>query len=236
MANNFFIKKDRNSKPPFAIIHVTYPANSTVTCTDNVKTFTIEGTSGSDFFQLPNGGTWTVSCTNGTETADPQIVEITEINQIAEVALTYWDKYLFRGGTTDAQRVQWSGGWTSIYKGANDFTIYANNNKIVASTYGSGATANGYIQTANMVDLSKFSTLHVYKTSSRRGQNGYLGLYPSLSVVNSSGSSMASVSCGDGTGTLTLGIGSITSGRIRFSISASTQGGGAVEATQVWLS
>ena len=60
-----------------ATINVTYPAGSTCSATDGTTTLTAPDTSGSWACVVPNTGTWTVTCTDGTSTATTS-VSITE--------------------------------------------------------------------------------------------------------------------------------------------------------------
>lgn len=74
---------------PFkATINATYPSGSTCTATCGSIKYTASGTSGSASFNVKNAGTWTISCTNGTDTAS-QNVSITISGQIASVTLVY---------------------------------------------------------------------------------------------------------------------------------------------------
>lgn len=77
----------------FSVIAVSYPAGSVCTCTDGTKTLTAKDTSGTALFHVPNTGTWTVSCTDGSRTAS-QPVSITAENQSVNVALVY-EFYIF---------------------------------------------------------------------------------------------------------------------------------------------
>lgn len=72
----------------YAFIVVTYPAGSTCTCTNGSKTLTAKDTSGTWAFQIPEAGTWTVSCTDGTHTATAPVVISTE-GQSESVTLSY---------------------------------------------------------------------------------------------------------------------------------------------------
>ena len=80
----------------FSIIAVTYPAGSTCTCSDGTTTLTARDTSGTALFNVPSAGTWTVSCTDGTNTKSKS-VEITNDGQIVSVILFY-GLYLYSKG------------------------------------------------------------------------------------------------------------------------------------------
>lgn len=80
----------------FAAIGVTYPAGSTVTCTNGTKTLKAKTTSGQWVFAIPEAGTWTVTATDGTNTKS-QSVSITSEGQLETVTLSY-QLVLFDGG------------------------------------------------------------------------------------------------------------------------------------------
>ena len=84
------VKNDYAAELTFfaATIQVTYPAGSTCTAADGVTTLTAPDTSGSWKCTVPNAGTWTVSCTDGSET-DSDSVSIASDGQSASVTLTY---------------------------------------------------------------------------------------------------------------------------------------------------
>lgn len=78
-----------------SIIAVTYPAGSTCSCTDGTKTLTAKDTSGNALFNV-GLGEWTVTATNGTETAT-ETVSITHEGQSEKIALRY-AFYLIKNG------------------------------------------------------------------------------------------------------------------------------------------
>ena len=79
-----------------ATINVTYPAGSTCTCTDGVTTLTAPDTSGTWACIVPNVGTWTVSCTDGTKSKSADVA-ITTDGQSMSVTLKYI-LYIFKKG------------------------------------------------------------------------------------------------------------------------------------------
>ena len=79
-----------------ATINVTYPAGSTCTCTDGVTTLTAPDTSGTWACIVPNVGTWTVSCTDGTKSKSADAA-ITTDGQSVSVTLKYI-LYIFKKG------------------------------------------------------------------------------------------------------------------------------------------
>ena len=76
-----------SSEKPITIT-VSYPSGSTCTCSDGTTTLKDSGTSGSCSFTIPNLGTWTVTCSNGIESATAT-VSITAEGQTESVILSY---------------------------------------------------------------------------------------------------------------------------------------------------
>ena len=82
---------------PYAVIGVTYPSGSTVTCTNGSKTLKAKDTSGKALFVIPSAGTWTVKAVKGSQSTSTA-VSITAEGQIATVTLTY-RLYIFKNGS-----------------------------------------------------------------------------------------------------------------------------------------
>lgn len=76
-----------SSEKPITI-NVSYPSGSTCTCSDGTTTLKDSGMSGSYSFTIPNLGTWTVTCSNGIESATAT-VSITSEGQTESVILSY---------------------------------------------------------------------------------------------------------------------------------------------------
>lgn len=87
-----------------ATISVTYPVGSTCTATDGVTTLQAPDTSGTWACIVPNAGSWTVSCTDGTKTQS-STVSIATDGESQSVTLAY-ELYLYKDGETD---ITWSG-------------------------------------------------------------------------------------------------------------------------------
>lgn len=137
-----------------ATINITYPAGSTCTCSDGTTTLSAPDTSGTWACIVPNAGTWTLSCTDGTSEA----VTITTDGQSVSVALSYF-LWLYRDGDTcDAV----SGGWSSPEWGGNDFskvvTFNESSMQISTEVFG-GSIGYGHAFTKSVIDLSEISTL-----------------------------------------------------------------------------
>ena len=140
---------------PFAIIGVTYPSGSTVTCTNGAKTLTSKDTTGQAMFVIPSAGTWTVKAVSGDKTAS-SAVEITAEGQVETVVLVY-DLILFDG--TDNTAV--TGGFkTQIGNGtsARVTDSYIANGVLEIYT---GANSYAGTYPSNKIDITKYSTLYV---------------------------------------------------------------------------
>ena len=81
----------------YAVISVTYPSGSTVTCTNGSKTLTAKDTTGKAIFVIPSAGTWTVTAVSGSKSTS-KTVSITAEGQVETVELTY-GLYIFKNGS-----------------------------------------------------------------------------------------------------------------------------------------
>ena len=72
----------------FAIIAVTYPSGSSCTCTNGTIILNDSNTNGQAVFAVPEAGTWTVSCSNGTNSKS-EVVNITAKGQFETIELAY---------------------------------------------------------------------------------------------------------------------------------------------------
>lgn len=140
-----------------ATINITYPAGSTCTCSDGTTTLSAPDTSGTWACVVPNAGTWTISCTDGTENTS-EAVTITTDGQSVSVALSYFLWLYKDGDTCDAV----SGGWSSPVWSGEDFskvvTFNESSMQISTEVFG-GSVAYGHVFTNSVIDLSEISTL-----------------------------------------------------------------------------
>lgn len=166
-----------------ATINVTYPAGSTCTATDGSTTLNAPDTTGTWACVVPNAATWTVSCTDGTQTASTTVT-VTADGEAVNVKLAY-DLRLFDNGDecTDT-----TGGWTNTgytYDALLTTPPEISDGRI--QLYGK-AGGNTGIGTAQSIDLTGYSKLVIdrdvlstYATYSA----GYIWLLPSKNVVSS---------------------------------------------------
>lgn len=133
-----------------ASIATTFPEGSTCVCSDGITTITAPNTTGSYTFTVPNTGTWTLTCTDGTDTAT-DTVEITADGQSESVELTYFDGYLFNYGSVNENI---TGGWKK--DGGGTITTKADGSIVAKPTE---EYAAAIYHTKNKIDLTKFSTI-----------------------------------------------------------------------------
>lgn len=138
---------------PFAFIFATYPAGSVCTCTDGSRTFKLKDTSGYGEFYPPYAGTWTVTATDGTETAS-ETVEITAEGQSVSVELSYGVFFYNKGDECSSITGGWIKGTSSI--GMGSFAKNAESMSIVTS----GSTCM-IIGTNKTVDMTPYKTLEI---------------------------------------------------------------------------
>lgn len=206
------ITADYNAMIAFftATISITYPAGSTCTCSDGVTTLTAPDTSGTWNCIVPNTGTWTVSCTDGVETAE-DTVEITTDGQSVSVVLAYWNGELYDAGN-EFEGV--TGGWVVDNYTSQGWKYGATfNTDNIEIALISGKCVGG-VGTANAVDFSKYTKLKAKVTPS--------GSYTTTMYVLDQKGAVESyriastVSNGNTQQTLTIDISGISSGYVSF--------------------
>lgn len=151
-----------------ATIAVTYPAGSTLTCTDGTATLTASTTTGSYTFAVPNSGTWTVKAVSGSNSAS-QSVSITYSGQSASVTLSY-RTYLFKNGD---QCDSLTGGWTGEdgYAWGSSKVNPGSISSGVISVTGS-SSAVGVFGTWNKINFSAYKKLYVKASYGPSGSVG----------------------------------------------------------------
>lgn len=139
-----------------ATITVTYPANSTCTCSDGTTTFTDSNTGETEktvIFTVPNTGNWVISCTDGTESTS-ETVSITVDGQTVNITLSYNLK-LFDNGN---QCTNTTGGWSNNGYTFNNalYSVDISDEKI--ELYGKDGGFSG-CGTGEMINLSGYSKM-----------------------------------------------------------------------------
>ena len=152
-----------------ARINVVYPAGSTCTISNGSNTYTAPSTSGYWECDVNSAGTWTVTATNGPQSAS-QSVSITASGQTAGVTLAYDYKIFNAGGAAD-----YSGGWNAYaYKSQSSGSTPKAPTFSVGSTfnidlYGQYAYNMGTVFSEAAIDLTKYSTLVIEVASTQTG-------------------------------------------------------------------
>lgn len=134
-----------------ATINITYPSGSTCTATDGTTTLTAPDTSGTWTCIVPNAGTWTLSCTNGTESTS-EAVTITTDGQTSSVELGY-ALYLFRPNDP-CEDV--TGGWNVD---SNAESVTYGENLVIKSVNYYNHNRSEDVLTKNQIDLTAYRTL-----------------------------------------------------------------------------
>lgn len=167
----------------FSVIGVTYPAGSVCTCTKGKKTYKAKNTSGLALFAVPEAGEWTVSCTDGTQTASTTVT-VTADGEAVNVKLAY-DLRLFDNGDECAGV---TGGWTNAgytYSSMLPAPPEISDGRI--QLYGKSGGNTG-IGTAQSIDLAGYSKLVIDRdvlSTNSTNSAGQLWLLPGKNVVNS---------------------------------------------------
>lgn len=135
----------------FAAIGVTYPAGSTLTCTNGTKTLKAKTTTGQWVFAIPEAGTWTVTATDGTHSKS-QDVSITGEAQFESVELSYAVLYYENGTEHISMEPIKDSVDNGFYGSVSEAAAF------VSMSTGTFSICLGEISSAS-VDLSKISTL-----------------------------------------------------------------------------
>lgn len=133
----------------YAAIGVTYPSGSSCTCSKDGVTRRAADTGGKWIFPVTAAGTYTISCTNGTDTAT-KTVSITAQGQVASVTLAYWNGELYDNGN---QYTTVTGGWAL---GSNTAGVTLN----VGTNYLELSHSNNtyrYMKCTKSIDVTNFT-------------------------------------------------------------------------------
>ena len=164
-----------------ATITVTYPAGSTCTCANGSTVLTAPDTSGNYTFTVTNTGDWTVSCTDGTQTAS-KTVEITEEGQSKTTSLFY-NIYLFYNGYNNTDlagspsvkgvKYNSSGEGTAV---TPTLALKSDSMSLVCNAEGVEA-GSGILYWSKAVDVTDFNTLELAAVNnSASGTTGWIRL------------------------------------------------------------
>ena len=167
----------------FSVIGVTYPAGSVCTCTKGTKTYKAKNTSGLALFAVPETGDWTVSCTDGTQTASTTATVSAE-GEAVNVKLAY-DLRLFDNGDecTDT-----TGGWTNTgytYDALLTTPPEISDGRIQLYGKPGGNTGIGTAQSIDLTGYSKFVIDRDVLSTNSTNNAGQIWLLSGQNVVSS---------------------------------------------------
>lgn len=210
----------------FAVIGVTYPAGSTCTCSDGIKTLKLKDTSGQGFFLIPYAATWTVTATDGTNTKS-ESVEITTEGQSVSVELSY-QLVLFDNGVVEPWTVIQAKPTATI--GDIIYLFASDPERAVVSA----------VRTTNKIDLSGFSVLKYTVTENRSQNTSFMCVTSSPSAPISAGSTnnptsdVVAYGKPSATGTYEVNISTIN-GEYYISPAIGHYGSNGIKISKVWL-
>lgn len=198
MGDAFIVRRGGGGKL-FAAISVTYPQGSVCTCVKGTKTLTAKGTGGSYIFYVPEAGTWTVSCTDGTRTKSQDVVISTEYE--AESVVIAYELYVYNRGVEGVPLSTYHRGGGSVSKGSSYITLTTS-----AVLY--EETENN-VYTENVVDITPYSKVSVKaKSSGANTHHAYLkiGSVVSVEITNSSSEQTFEIDTSEIRGSYTVGV------------------------------
>lgn len=144
-----------------AAISVTYPPGATCKCASNNRTLSATDQSGKMLFLLPEIGTWTITISNGTQTATTN-VSISE--KSAESASIFFVLMLYNNGDMNESV---TGGWSA--RGLDGPGWYANppyievreNSIMCHARYLTEKNSSGLYECINDIDLTPYKKLKI---------------------------------------------------------------------------
>lgn len=147
----------------FAAINVTYPLNNSCTCTNGTTVLSDPESMGLVTFFIPEAGTWTVTCSDGTKTLS-KTVSITAEGQFEKVKLAHGELLYDAGNEYESITGGWVAGtagelasWAHAEKTANSFKVWldAGDDAYVYNYRWS------YVRTANKISVKDFSEIQM---------------------------------------------------------------------------
>ena len=147
----------------FAAINVTYPLNNSCTCTNGTIVLSDLESMGLVTFFIPEAGTWTVTCSDGTKTSS-KTVSITAEGQFEKIKLVHGELLYDAGDECEDVTGGWIAGTAGqlaslahAQKNANSFKVWVDSME-GASDY---AYRWSYIRTANKISVKDFSKIQM---------------------------------------------------------------------------
>ena len=220
----FVMRTGGGVKHKYGFWRVNFPAGSSCTLTNGTRTYKAPDDAvslGRYTFPIPESGSWTVSCTDGTHTASKTN---SFSNQYSYYVTTLaYELVLFDSGSYATE----TGGWSK-----SGSTLSAS----VTTTSMDGATDNVY--TKNKISVSGYSTLHFQIKSTSMDANGNRRVGLSSKTSGADFSFYADVT---GTGEVKIPISSATTSLyVRMYVQAYSSENGSTATTsmvvsKVWL-
>lgn len=204
---------------------INFPVGSSLTLTNGTRTYKAPDDAvsvGRYTFPIPESGSWTVSCTDGTHTAS-KTISISD-KYVYYVTTLAYELILFDSGSYATE----TGGWS---KSGSTLSISAK------ATSMTGVKDTVY--TKNKISVSGYSTLHFQIKSTSQTENGYrrVGL-----SSKTSGADFSYYKDVTGTGEVTIPISNATTSLyVRMALEAATRQNDESTATtsmvvsKVWL-
>ena len=211
----------------FAAIGVTYPAGSTLSCTNGTSTLKAKTTTGQWVFAVPEPGTWTVTESSKNRSKS---VTITAEGQFESVNLKTFEILnpevnIITGWETDAHNT------CSVTPGTNDIVMYY---------YSSGAVnAWAFANTSNIIEFGDYTTIKCEVEQEGGSEKGpfQFRLATSTHMTNSGNKDVvASTLIGSGSGVYSLPIGSLEQAYLRFTAyGIATAPSATLTVKRIWL-
>lgn len=150
----------------FAFILATYPVGSICSATNGTETLSASDTSGFFVFKILTPvsvpETWTVTSTDGEETASIPVVISTE-GQSESVTLSYAEPIYYQGD----EIVSITGGWALAPRSGYNGVLTKNaTNMVFETSYVSGSHfAYGFLRANNQISLADYNTIRIKVTA-----------------------------------------------------------------------
>lgn len=209
MGEAFITRRGGGGGRLVAFINVVYPAGSICACSNGNKILKAKDTSGQFTFEIPEIGTWTVGCTDGSR-SDSYSVNVS-LHNAYNVTLRYTVELFNASLSGDQTSV--TGGWgmqhmdlaPSVAGTTPTFSVTASNITVTTNN----KSGYGAVRTNNHIYIARSSTLYVHITAYNLDKEGH------CAVVAMSGSTVVASTNLGGTGTYAL---SLSPGSYRIGI------------------
>jgi len=174
MSEAFLMRRGGSVNNAYALIAVSYPANSTCTAAKGTKMLTARSNNGAYCFLIPESGTWAVTITDGTNTATRDVV-ISSAGQVEKLIMVY-TRDLFDSGDGAENWEAVPENYASI---GSTIQLRGDHGDV---TFGS-KRAYGYLK--NAISLSGMQTLEVIATTGHSQSNLPYAGHAQVRVVES---------------------------------------------------